>query len=213
MKLHPKSCLIAIALICCLGLIFSSTAHAQILLNGGFEEPHSTAVQSNGGEFWTGTSGASIIPNNLSVATTPYGSQYLQLLSGAGDSQVILTGFVAGQTYVLGADFTDLNGLASQLTLAVSGAANVSQTFNGVVQDPDNSPGTTLNFQSGVLIFTASSTGSATITLSNSGASSLAVDNVALFGNVVTVPEPSTWALTLAGLGFVAAWRFRRSIS
>jgi len=69
----------------------------------------------------------------------------------------------------------------------------------------------TINFQSGVLVFTASSSGLATISFSNLGAA-VALDNIGLYGNIVTVPttpEPSTYAemllslVALAGLGLV----------
>lgn len=208
MKLHPNICSIAAAFVCSLGL-FSSAAQAQILLNGGFEQPTPTPV-SGAGTAWTLSGTASIVPNGGAFGNTPFDSQFLNFSSGATISQTI-TGFIAGNTYVLGADYADLaGGPAPQLTLSISGAATSSQSFNGLVQGPAIG---TIQFQSGFILFTAASTGSATITLANSGSSALALDNVALFGNIVTVPEPSTWALMLAGLGFLAVWRSRRSIS
>ena len=188
---------------------------AALLLNGSFEGPALAANSyvAGGGTSWTSSGTAYVISNDYgSYGNTPYGSQYLDLnTAGDSDAQTI-TGFVAGQSYVLGAYFADLPGAANpQLTLSVAGAATGSSVTTGTV---GGFYGTgTIAFQSATLVFTAVASGSATITLTNSSGASgnayypaIAVDNLTLSG----VPEPTTCAAGIfgaVGLGIVALRR------
>jgi hypothetical protein len=211
-------------------LLFSciEESKAQILLNGGFESPAlptNTASVTGAGTAWTPsvlTSAISTFQDSTAtsngVGNSPYGTQFLELSSGTSVSQINILGFVQGDTYVLGADFANTDSTAnSNFTMAISGAAgSTSQTF---AAPAGGSYGTsTIPFYSGVIVFTASASGAATITLSDPlGGGDLAVDNVALYGlppgMTITnaTPEPSTWALLFGGLSVLAFWQLRRS--
>ena len=208
---------------------FSATsAHAQVtLLDGGFELPALAASSfvAGGGTSWTPTANDFVISNDYnSYGNTPYGTQYLDLnQGGAADSQAV-TGFVAGQTYVLGANFAEIlpSTVTPQFTLSVSGAAVSSSTFTGAVSTGPYGTGM-FPFQSAVIVFTALTSGSATITLTNSSSlpvtgnfPALAVDNVSLYGglaSVPSVPEPGTTVAMLLGAGALAAMATRRRLS
>jgi MYXO-CTERM domain-containing protein len=198
---HPRLLSVAFAaVVLCLA---SRPANAQILLNGGFELPlissgsTSTATPTS----WTDSSDFIISNGNGVTGNTPYGSQYLDLTPSATLSQQI-SGFTANQTYVLGFDYEYQTGDPLALTVSVSGAANSTASFALNVSGAGFEGANQIPFQSGVLVFTASSSGSATISFSNLGAA-VALDNVGLYGNIVTppaTPEPSTYAEMLLGL-------------
>ncbi len=194
----------------------SGRATAQILLNGSFEAPPISEIQPGAGADWTSPAPAHVflITNNYSLAggdvgITPYGSQFVGINKGASISQVI-TGFVAGQQYVLGADFAGLPGEASSnFTMLVSGAAfdgtSVSTSAYAFLRTkpdpvPVDRPFLYREFDwqchdhprrfgrrgNGIL-----------------------VDNVALYSN--PTPEPATYAEILVGLVALAGFaRFRR---
>ena len=222
MKVYHLCTILAVSALASLAF-GASRAQAQVtLLDGGFELPALAANSfvAGGGTSWTSSGTAYVISNDYgSYGNTPYGSQYLDLnTAGDSDSQTV-AGFIAGTTYVLGADFADIPGAANpKLTLSVSGAATASTTFNGAV---GGFYGTgTIPFQSAVILFTALTSGSATITLTNSSGASgnayfpaIAVDNVALYGGVPAtpvVPEPTTTAAVLLGAGGLVMVAFRR---
>ena len=202
----------------------ASRAQAQVtLLDGGFELPALAANSfvAGGGTSWTPTGNDFVISNDYnSYGDTPYGTQYLDLnQGGAADSQTV-TGFVAGQTYVLGANFAEiLPSVTPLFTLSVSGAAVSSSTFTGAVSTGPYGTGT-FPFQSAVIVFTALTSGSATITLTNSSTlpltgnfPAIAVDNVSLYGGLSstpTVPEPGTTGAILLGAGALAVVAVRR---
>lgn len=193
---------------------------AALLLNGSFEGPVLTANNfvAGGGDNWTAagpTGQVFVISNNYgSYGVTPYGSQYLDLnRDGTSDSQTV-TGFVAGQTYTFSASFAEIQASTTPLlTLSVSGAAVGSTTFTGTASGPYGAAA--YPFQSAVLVFTAQTSGSATLTLTNSSTAAtgamffpaIAVDNVAL---ATVVPEPATSAALLVGAGVLAGLMVRR---
>jgi MYXO-CTERM domain-containing protein len=201
-----------LAAIAAVVLFISPRLHAQVLLDGSFETsviPPSSEV-AGAGPDWT-SSGAFLVRNDFgNLGNTPYGSQYLGLNPGSFVTQTI-TGFVAGETYVLGADFVSNGAIGTpQVTFSISGAAVDSQTFS-VISNPANNSGF-FPFQSDVLLFTAGSSGSATIEIFSINAN-IAVDNVALFGNAPTsptAPEPSTYAEMLLGLVALAGFGLMR---
>ena len=154
-----------------------------------------------------------IVSNDYSnLGNTPYGTQYLGMTLGTTDVQVV-NGFVAGQTYVLGADFYHLVGAAATtFTLSVSGAATGTGTFTA---SGSGAVGTgTIPFQSAVILFVATTSGPATVTLSDTTAAGnrVAVDNVSLYGfaQTPTIPEPTTTAAVLLGAGGLAMVALRR---
>ena len=215
MKTYPFHPVLTRALFLAVLVLASSSAQAQVLLDGGFESPRlaPNSVQSGAGTVWTVSSGGAIIVSNNyeSLGVTPYGTQYLSLNARSSVSQTI-AGFVTGETYVLGADFADETGDPGQtFTLSISGVANASLTLPVLVTGSEAGYGSgTIPFQSSVIIFQATSNGSATVTLADGSAGgSLAVDNVALYGDPVPIPEPSTWALFLSCLGLLI-WHFGR---
>ena len=115
---------------------------------------------AGGGTSWTPTANDFVISNDYdSYGTTPYGSQYLDLnQGGAADSQTV-TGFIAGQTYVLGANYAEiLPSVTPLFTLSVSGAAVASSTFTGAVSTGPYGTGP-FPFQSAVIVFTALTSG------------------------------------------------------
>ena len=198
MKLTRLFLVVAAAVALCLS---THPAHAQVLLNGSFENPQSTGTY-NSATDWTTSSVQYLQYNNFlnnGNGTTPYGSEYVYL--AGGNLMQTISGFTAGETYVLGADFASEADFAGTFTLAVSGAATASTTFILTPGGPYKY--STIPFQSGVLTFTASSSGTATISLFSS-AYGVAVDNVALYGSSPTTPEPSTYAELLLGLGALA---------
>jgi len=216
MKIYPVRSILARASIFIALAILTSSAEAQVLLNGSFESPGllPNSEQTGAGTVWTvAPNGSIIVSNNFAnLGVTPYGTQYLSLNPSSSVSQGI-SGFVAGETYVLGADFANENGGTGEtFTLSVSGVANASLTLPAFVAGPYGTG--TIPFQSAVIVFQATSSGTATVTLADaqSGPGSsdpLAVDNVALFGNpVFVIPEPSTSALFLSCLGLLF-WHFR----
>ena len=204
-----KTAMLLPALLIALGIFFSTSAHAQILLNGGFESPiiPSGTQVSGGGSVWTFTGGAFVNSNNFdNLGNTPYGNQYLELEPGASVSQTI-AGF-KNDSYFLGLDFADLNGVLSpSLTLLFNG--NPVNTYFGAAQGGSPNPGL-INFQSAVLSFGYAPGGTLTITIANTGSSEIAIDNIGLYDTSSTVPEPSAWLLMFSGLSFLAVWRWKR---
>ena len=228
MKNHRLLFTLAASALAILGFGASHASAQVTLLDGGFELPAIAANSfvAGGGASWTPSGGNDfVISNNYAdpsvgpLGNTPYGTQYLDLdATGSVDSQVV-SGFLAGQVYVLGANFADLFGGANPVfTLSVSGAATASGTFTGLVGGPYGTG--TIPFQSAVIVFTALTSGSATITLTNNSGLSgnnfspaLAVDNVSLYGGLVTpplVPEPTTTAALLLGVGALGVGMIRR---
>ncbi len=206
-------------------MVGANHAKAQVtLLDGGFELPALAANSfvAGGGASWTPTGSVFVISNDYnSYGNTPYGTQYLDLNQGGTSDSQTVAGFIAGQTYVLGANFAEiLPSVTPQFTLSVSGAAVASSTFTGAISTGPYGAGV-FPFQSAVIVFTALTSGSATITLTNSSGSAsagmnfpaIAVDNVSLYGGLAqppVIPEPTTDVAVLLGAGGLSAVAFRR---
>jgi hypothetical protein len=173
---------------------------APDLLNGSFEDPplNPNSISSgNGGTFWTANnSNVNLISNNFgNLGTTPYGNQYIGFsLTGASDQQTV-SGFLAGQSYVLTLFFADIaNNANPQLTVTISGAASATGIFNAPVSGPNGA--NPYPFQQAQLPFTTTADGDITVALIDSGSASVAVDNVSL----TSVPEPSPFAMILLAI-------------
>ena len=221
MKTVRFASLVPLAVLALGHLTAAGASTAPVLLDGGFEDPALAANSfvAGGGTSWTPVGSVFVISNDYeSFGNTPYGTQYLDLNdANTSDSQSV-SGFVAGQTYFLGADFSDIqDGVDPSLTLSVSGAAVASSTFTGTVGGPYGTG--TFAFSSAGILFAATTSGSVTITLTNSSGPSgnaffpaLAVDNVSLYGftQTPTIPEPATTAGLLLGVAALAGVTLRR---
>jgi hypothetical protein len=192
----------------------ASRSGAQVLLNGSFEDPAETSLTSGGGTDWTPTGDAFLVPNSAGYGETPYGTQYLGLNGYedvvSSDAQVI-SGFTAGENYFLGVDFAGLlGGDPSDLELTLAGAYTYSNTFTATSNGPYGSTDT-IPFTSATVFFTASASGSVTLTLTSVGPGTIAVDNIALYDNVAAIPEPTSFAAALMAFGGLAgAMGYRR---
>ena len=153
--------------------------------------------------------------NDLPYGVTPFGSNYVgldQRSSGfiGGVSQTI-SGFVAGQTYALTLYVADSDGgVAPQLDILFSnnsGTTYLDRKFDVAVGGPY---GYVIGFTQVVTMFTATVSGDTTLSLYNSStgfnAGSISLDNI----SIAAVPEPTTLASMLAGLGLLGAGMARR---
>ena len=172
---------------------------APDILNGSFEGPvllPNSSLGSNGGDFWTASGPAVILVSNNfgSLGTTPYGNQYLGFsLTGASDQQTV-SGFLAGQSYVLDFYFADIaNNANPQITVTISGAADAIGVFNAPVSGPNGA--NPYPFQHATVPFTTTADGDITFLFTDTGSASVALDNVTLTS--VPVPEPSSIAMIL----------------
>ena len=184
-----------------LSLMATASLHAQMLLNGSFENPAQTgSITSGNGDNWTTTGDTFVITNGANLGTTPFGTQYSFLNPAATSAQIVSSPFTLGATYTLSLSAAALGDVATRLIIAVSGGATASQAFilPARTSGPTNTP---IPFLTYSLAFTPTSTAAVTFTLQNTGNSGLAMDNVQLA--VATVPEPSTWALVAAGAGLL----------
>jgi hypothetical protein len=190
-------------------VVFPLRAYAvPAILNGSFEDPAllpNTISAGNGGTSWT-PNGANVnlVSNNFNnLGTTPFGNQYLAFsLTGASDQQTV-SGFLAGQSYVLDLFFADIaNNANPQLTITISGAASAVGSFNAPVSGPNGT--NPYPFQEATLPFTTTADGAITFLLTDTGSASLAVDNVSF--SPAAVPEASptftTLLIALATIGF-----------
>jgi hypothetical protein len=184
----------AVAVVCLL-ISFGVIAPASLsyadpaVLNGSFEDPAyaPNSIHGGGGTFWTpgGTGNGSnvfILSNNYSnFGTTPFGNQYLGFTAPLASDQQTISGFLAGQSYVLDLFISDVaNNSNPQLQVTLTGAANATGTFSA----PQSQ---FLAFQDVQLPFTTTSSGNITLDLIDFGSASIAVDNV----SIMSVPEPS----------------------
>jgi hypothetical protein len=167
------------------------------ILNGSFEGPvlsPNATFANNGGDFWIPSGSAVLLVSNNfgSLGTTPYGNQYLGFsLTGASDQQTV-SGFLAGQSYVLDFYFADIADNANpQITVTISGAADAMSVFNAPISGPNGA--NPYPFQHAIVPFTATADGDITFLFTDTGSASVALDNVSLSA----VPEPSAIAMIL----------------
>jgi hypothetical protein len=214
-----------------LSVLISSPAWAgsNLVVNGDFESGASGGVPAG----WT------VFPGQLLPSTdikTDTGADYVANAGGSGSaaaqankfatfgagnqanvSSLISTAFttVAGTAYKLTFDFAQFGGAlgTQQLFYAVTGAGAPAALVSGA---ESQAGGTNLDtiFQGHENFFTGTG-GTASVLFSISGQPSANVD--ALLDNVVitAVPEITTWAMMVLGIGLVGATyrRNRRKIS
>lgn len=211
-----------------------------VIVNGSFEAPVEasnsiTEITATGVPGWTGSSiGGStheyIINGNVTdlqgrnYGTTSFGSQYLGLNAIARrsfhsiESQSV-AGFAAGADYALTVHFANLDGAKDAKISVVasdgatgSGAIIASSLFTAPQEGPYGLG--VIDFIPAVLNFTAISTGSVTFSIGNSSfTGTMGVDNVSLATLAPGgVPEPTTWAMLIAGFGAIGICQRARRV-
>ena len=146
------------------------------------------------------------INNNAGFGTTPFGTQFVAVNSGASISQTV-AGFIAGQTYLL--NFVLANGFSNPdptLRVTLAGVAAATATFTVPVGSGPYGAAT-IPFVNEQFRFTAGTSGSVVFTFSNAstGGASLGIDAVSL----ATVPDQGGGFLLL-GIGSLALCGMRR---
>ena len=217
-----------------MGVFTTQRAFAVVpVVNGSFEDPAEspnsiTEITSTGIPGWTGDSigGAAheyIINGNVEdlsgndYGNPEFGSQYLGLNAVANRSfhsieSQSLTGFVKGRDLTLTVYIANLDGAPDpNVSVTVtngtsgSGAVLASEVFTAPVEGPYGDG--TIDFVPETLDFTTAST-AITISIGNDSYTGvMGIDNVSL---ALAVPEPSTWATVLGGvglLGLAVRWR------
>lgn len=217
------------SLACGIALLAGPAAHANLLLNGSFEEG---AFVNQGNQTMSPASGSTVITGWTVVtdstawinAGNPFGltasdgSRFLDLTNYsagapfAGVSQTFAT--TAGATYTLTFDLGGSNAWGRPDALIAS-AAGTSATFT---TGPASTTTPNNDWYHETMTFTATGA-TTTLTLQGSaGFNYIGLDNVSvvLLSDAVTpppvpaIPEPSTWALMLAGLAAIGSVMRRR---
>ena len=205
------------ALLLCSALL-SSTVHANLLVNGSFEQG---AFVDQGSDTMSLAAGSTVITGWTVVtdttawigASNPFGlsasdgSFFLDLTNYqagapfAGVSQTI--GTVIGATYTLSFDLGASNFWGRPDSLTAS-AAGTSQTF------VTPTTGTNNDWYHEAMQFVATSTSTTILLQGATGINYIGLDNVSVeLTAAAPVPEPATWALTLAGIAVVAVAKRR----
>lgn len=206
------------SLVICIALAVGPAAHANLLVNGSFEDG---AFVSDGNQTMSLAPGSTVITGWTVITDTtawinvgnPFGltasdgSRFLDLTNYsagapfAGVAQTFAT--LAGATYTLSFDLGGSNAWGRPDGLIAS-AAGTSQVFiTGLAST--TSPNNDWYQESMSFVATGAST---TLTLQgNVGFNYIGLDNVSVVlasdpstPPVTAVPEPSSWALMLAGL-------------
>ena len=198
-------------------MIPMSASAAELILNGGFENPSVSnpccnTVPPDSLSDWTvnsgnvnvvnGTYGSSPFPTNLAFQ----GSQYLDLVGQGGIGSISQSfATVAGQVYTLSFAFAH-NLFAGPLT------ASASFSVDGLTGSVAHSGGSTSNLQWAIYTSNFTATGTSAIlnftNLTGGPNEGIFLDAVSVQN---AVPEASTWAQLLLGFGLVgSAMRFSR---
>lgn len=141
------------------------------------------------------------------------GSKFLYLSTDVGSNVLSQTvNLVAGNTYMFGFDYyLPANGYGNPNNATLTASVDGTQFANFTL---GSQPATTWQFLSATKTFTATNTGAFTLSFSGSQytAKDVGIDRVFL-STVAAVPEPSTWALMLAGFGMVGFAMRRRKVA
>jgi hypothetical protein len=211
----------------------TSVAHADILVNGSFDNTNNTfANNGQGGDNlppnstvipgWTtvvSSANTGVGPavywlntaNNYGLTPPPGGGSYFLDLTGEGDaglagvSQTVATG--VGNTYSLSFYLGSSTQYGTPDGITVSSNALASPaTFISTTTTPNNNQ---WELETISLVATSNET---TITLDgSSGVSYIGLGDVSLdLVSVAAVPEPSTWAMMMLGFAGVGFMAYRR---
>jgi hypothetical protein len=185
--------------------VAAGAAHANLLVNGGFEQP---TVQSP----WEHVGGSDLTGWQISDPLAPivvFTPTYYPVTEGAQGAQIEIANESISQT------FATIPGLGYLLTFDYSAYSDLNKAFLAVSVGP-----ATVTYQNTesqlvppswmheVLPFVANAS-STTLIFSNAGAQGWSfpqLDNV----TVVAVPEPEIYALMVAGIGLLATSARRR---
>lgn len=209
--------------------LLAPAAEAQLLTNGSFETPNIIAnntyslytTGSTGINGWTvlGLAGESVqlTPDTYLGLQASQGRQWMDLTGIVGYNKGMRSDVIAttiGQRYRIAFDI-------GNLTYASFGPATIGVRINGGIEQlfTNGAPITgafQMNWQSFFVDWTADANalsldfvGRANGSLSNDYG--IGLDNVSVNQLSSPVPEPSTWALALTGLGALGFVRRRRS--
>ncbi|MBC8056761.1 MAG: PEPxxWA-CTERM sorting domain-containing protein [Rhizobiales bacterium] len=199
-----KNLVITAALLASLG---SAHAGPSIVVDGSFEQQ----AQASGtwGVYqtlpgWTTFAGAGIELRNSVAGTASSGKNFVELDShrNSGMSQTLTT--LAGSFYTLSFDYSAREGIAAAsngIEVLWNGASVATLTADGT-----GFSGSNWNLYSYNLLGTGSDVLGFRSVGTNDGFGG-SLDSVAV---TTAVPEPATWAMTLAGFALVGFWLRRR---
>ncbi len=184
----------------------STAAHAQIVTNGGFEDPkvnNSCCITSPPTNIpgWTATPNVNVVngtfssnPPNTNLAYE--GTQYLDLVGEGGTgsiSQNLTT--VANQWYTL--SFMYSHNLFAGLTSASADIFINNIFFGSVTHTGGSNSDLAWTAFSGDFLATGTTTNLRFVNTAGSTNEGVFLDAI----NVAAVPEPATWAMMLVGFG------------
>lgn len=198
-----------------IGLI-PAVASAQIVTNGGFEQPTvgnpcCTTSPPDPLPGWTATPNVNVVNGTFNGTNTPgpnlasEGTQYLDLVGqgGMGSISQLLT-LTPGQLYNLTFAFSN-NGFSPNESTSASASFSIDGLTGSVTHN--TATPTNLDWQ----IFSGSFTATGTNTLSFINTAGGPNEGILLDAISVTpLPEPATWAMMLLGFGAIGLATGRR---
>lgn len=196
-------------------LLGAVSAHANLLVNGSFEDTHGASLQGWGGyPYSNGMAGWSVDSGSVDITVTGTtwgpaadGNHSLDINGWDSGSISQSSATIAGQAYSVNFAYSrNPAGAADPATATVSAGGmrvNVSAANDGSFGSSFNRVWKPASFD--FIAAGASATLALVSTSPNSGG--VFFDSVA----VTAVPEPGTWALMIAGLGAVDFMARRRA--
>jgi choice-of-anchor C domain-containing protein len=183
-----------------------AAADATVVINGSFEQgPASVGSFTTFGTNSTAITGWTVTGGSVDVIGSYWnhsdGSRSLDLSGNQAGTIAQMIPTIAGKRYTVSFDISSNPDRAFQKSMLVGfgSATPVAVSFTGPVTRP-------LQWQTVTLRFTANApTTRLSFQSTTPAAWGIALDNVS-----AAVPEPATWAMLIAGFGFVGAALRRR---